>query len=83
MRIGQPNQCTLGQQFSKQAFTALQEGGLWGNRTQNKLIEISNWMQNELAKSPATGMSFAPGFHFYAASGSFPLLTRKLSVPGA
>ena len=64
MRTGQPNQCTLGQQFSKQGFTALQERGVWGNITQNKLIEISDWIQNELAKSPATGTLWAPGFHF-------------------
>lgn len=52
MRTGPPSRCTLGQQFSKQGFTALQERGVWGNITQNKLIEISNWVQNELAKSP-------------------------------
>lgn len=55
----------------KTRLTALQERGVWGNIIPNKLTEISNWTQNGLAKSPATGTLWTPGFHFCAAYRAF------------
>lgn len=83
MRPGQPNQGTLGQQFSKQGFTASQGWGWGENITQNKLIELSNWIQKELwPNHPQLRHRGLLDFIFLQPVGDFPTTLESFQSRG-